>query len=229
MGKEDSGSFLAALSDLFNRYSQLDIGHAITAVRLAASVLGWSMRILPTMRSEDVDKLLGLSKAKYLHPIEKESPALIAVIVPDKEPKFPDKCGDFTPILQKIESLAWKGNPNTISFGHTEWNMVTAISKVTHKATDTEAIGNFSHVNANSQKSLFPLTESISGRMVLRTRRSALDFKSKSISLAQFQQFIARIVPSLNTTPWDCFPGIHINISLFVYRVEGLKSGTLIK
>ena len=67
------------------RYCQHDIGHAWAALSISALMLGWKLKILNTISDEAIAKLLGLNRSNDFEMEEKETPDLLAVIVPSND------------------------------------------------------------------------------------------------------------------------------------------------
>jgi SagB-type dehydrogenase family enzyme len=64
------------------RYCQLDVGHAVAAVRYAAAVLGWQARVVPGLSHAQVASLLGLDRQADFGAAEREEPELLIEIGP---------------------------------------------------------------------------------------------------------------------------------------------------
>ena len=74
-------------------------------------------------------------------------------------------------------------------------------------------------VNESQTKSV---TEGVSAITTIRTRRSALEFSPKSITLDQFVQFLHRIFPENSPNVWESIDyGVNAQIGIYVYRVSG--------
>ena len=58
----DSGAWWTGDGERAFRYCQHDIGHAVTALRLAAGMCGWKLRVATTWPTADLARLLGLDR-----------------------------------------------------------------------------------------------------------------------------------------------------------------------
>ncbi|RKZ36415.1 MAG: nitroreductase [Gammaproteobacteria bacterium] len=86
-----SGRFLLGLSSIpwrsswkygerAFRYCQLDIGHAIAAVRYAAATLGWSVQLLDHWAEAEMSMTLGLNQEEDFSENEREVPGMLLCI-----------------------------------------------------------------------------------------------------------------------------------------------------
>ena len=72
------------------RYTQLDAGHMIASLRLAAASIGWRLEVMEGLPDDIMEAYLGLNRPElasnehYLK--EKEYPLCFAVLVPSYNP-----------------------------------------------------------------------------------------------------------------------------------------------
>ena len=89
----NSGCFLLALStvhwrqawkygDRGWRYSELDVGHALCALRISAQVHGWSLRIIAGVSDSDLASVIGINRKEDFVENEGETPAVIVMVGP---------------------------------------------------------------------------------------------------------------------------------------------------
>src|SRR5262245_11788917 len=64
------------------RYCQHDVGHAIGALRFAASLLGWRLQLLPEWSDAQIAGLLGLDRDQDYKAAEREEAECVAIIGP---------------------------------------------------------------------------------------------------------------------------------------------------
>ncbi len=69
------------------RYCQLDIGHALGAIRYAAGTLGWSATLVQSIGSGELAALMGLDRAEDFTGAETEDAELLVAI--DTMPGLP--------------------------------------------------------------------------------------------------------------------------------------------
>ena len=64
------------------RYCQHDVGHAIAALSVSASLFGWSLRLLPDWSDEDIAALLGVDRDDDRADAEPERAECLALVGP---------------------------------------------------------------------------------------------------------------------------------------------------
>ena len=62
------------------RYCQHDTGHALAAMRIAASLLGWNLTLLPRWSDADLSTLLGVDRDSDYDDAEREETECLAVV-----------------------------------------------------------------------------------------------------------------------------------------------------
>ena len=62
------------------RYCQHDLGHAIAALGLSASMCGWRMTMLPAWPQRDVATLIGIDRDEDYFEAEREEPACALLV-----------------------------------------------------------------------------------------------------------------------------------------------------
>jgi len=232
-----AGSFLLGLSSVVwreawkygersFRYCQHDIGHAIAALRFAAVLSGWTLRLVPSWSTEEIAQLLGLNRTGEFCVEEQEEAELLAVVSPndtshENTPRIlpPDEA-----LMQQIRDASWRGRPNQLSASHVDWPVIDEVAVATRMprtAAPTESMPSF---GARS-----PATDdhsSIDALQIISQRRSCLALDGVSeIPREQFLRVIMRTMPGPDA-PWDAVhwpPKIHL--LLFVHRVNGLQPG----
>ncbi|WP_119155245.1 SagB/ThcOx family dehydrogenase [Caldimonas tepidiphila] len=203
------------------RYSQLDTGHALGALRLAAAALGWGLRLAGDGAGLG-PRLLGLDRDADFAGAEREDFELLAWVGPRV---------DTCPSLGGLPPPSiWQGRANRLSPRHTfDWPVideVAAASAPMRAAGDEDACG------FPAEEALFdpPVREGrLSAERAILGRRSAVAMDGATpIPAAAFFRMLARLVPQgdRSAPPWDALswrPRIHLG--LFVHRVEGIEPG----
>ncbi len=206
------------------RYCQHDAGHALAALRLSASILGWKLSAITDLADDDIARLLGIDRAEEFHPREPETPILLAVAIPSGISADPGAQVS----VQAIEAIAsghWLGKANPLSDGHHEWEIIGEVSQACTRPRAEKftppSIVMPAHVDAGGAKT--PLS---AGR-IIRQRRSAVSMDGKTgIPRDTFYAMLSRVVPALTPVPWDGLDWpISVHLGLFVHRVEGLPPG----
>lgn len=204
------------------RYCQLDLGHAIGALRYAAAVLGWKLTMREGLSSHDAAALLGLDRsADYAGGAEKEAPDVVLKV---------DIGPQVTPLSQTdhgftVECLSqWSGRANVLDRRHMyKWPVIEEASAATMKTghvAEPPYRANHPGIGAGSP-------EKATG--VILNRRSAQAFDRKArMGSGAFYHLIDRLL-ARPVTPWDVWtyaPRLHPVFML--HRVDGLEPGLYI-
>lgn len=243
-----AGSFLVGLSSVLwretwkygeraFRYCQHDVGHALAAVRLAASMLGWGMVMIDGMGDDDISRLLGLNRGEDFAAAEPEHPDLVAVVFPEgaetDSPAILDRDA-----MTRIASGEWIGKANTLSRDHVEWDIIDLVANTTHRGGPSAEGGWGTRRLAPGRLDSLAERNRHSAHRIIRTRRSAVAFDGQTrISADTFYHILSRVTPStlavvneasrfeasipFDTLSWS--PRIHLG--MFVHRVTGLTPG----
>jgi SagB-type dehydrogenase family enzyme len=191
------------------RYCLHDIGHAWQALTLAARSIGCESFALSHFSDDWVSESCLLC--------EDEWPMLIIGIY-----------GASIPVrrLDPVETILFGGQPNRLS----EENALYPLIERIHAATklNSEAIGPALCQPRSSDRAEIslppPISTSCSFGDVVRTRRSALDFRGggESISLSQLATLLSSTKEPLFA---DFATARFVYLYLYVHRVEGLAPG----
>ena len=205
------------------RYCQHDIGHAIGALRMAAALLGWRLRLLPLWSDDDLARLLGLDRRDDFRDGEREEPACLAVVTAGDVAPWLDR--DPAPLASAAAGAGWHGTANRLSPSHVTWPV---IDEVAAAARYLGGLPEPSVVKPAAPPDLEgPGERAPAGpaRRIILARRSAVAFDAVStLPRATFLSILARMQPGRQ--PWDAIgwpPQVHL--ALFVHRVEGLAPG----
>ena len=243
MDQLPEGSFLVGLSSIHwreawkygeraFRYCQHDIGHAWAALSISASMLGWKAIILNTISDEAIAKLLGLNRLNDFEIEEKETPDLLAVIVPLKD-TFKSDQSLKQESIQKIENGKWFGKANKLNDVYNPWDIIDRVSVACEKQKsdcDSEKLKPilFSDTKTNADKNIKQERKNtVLAGQIIRQRRSAVEMDGvTSITRAQFYEMLGRVIPIMGSIFWESLaqrPFVHLG--LFVHRVVGLNPG----
>ena len=203
------------------RYCQHDIGHAIAAVRYAAAVLGWQVKLLDHWGDDQIATILGLDRIQDFGRAEAEHADLMLQIT----------AGPVTSGLVSPDSLRivasnghWQGKANVLSeqHGH-QWPIIDTVADACHKFSTAAETPWLSPELPEPLVSACALT---ADTLILQ-RRSAQAFDGKTgISCESFFRILDMTLPRTNIAPWDVTgwpPCAHL--LLFVHRVDGLAPG----
>ena len=200
------------------RYCQLDVGHALAAVTLAAAALGWEAQLLDSIGSEQLGHLFGIAGQQGA---DAEEPDCLLAIFPRGSAK--SQLTLPTEILPAFESLDWQGVPNRLSPASREWKIIDEVAEASRKPDQPQvyqplppALPAVSHA---------PFTGSF--RKIVRQRRSAVAMDGvSSMSPSSFFALLERTVSRAKIPPFSLLPWPScVDLVLFVHRVEGLHPG----
>jgi SagB-type dehydrogenase family enzyme len=192
------------------RYVQLDVGHALGAVRYAAATLGWQVSLL-SLGDSAIGDLLGVSRESDFNGAETEQPDLLAQIHP--------------PGIQLLDHLpegdSWQGRANPLGGDpRLKWPLIDQAHHACHQQ------------QADYPASLSPPDLSpervLELRQLIRQRRSAQAFigKQSVLAIASLQSLLEALMPRRGAPPWDLWTAVpRLHLILFIHRVEGLVPG----
>lgn len=214
------------------RYCQLDVGHAIAAVCLAAAGLGWQATLLDDVGTEQLGQLLGVFDSRGA---EEEEPDCLLAMYPRGE----SGRGHTLPaqVLRRFAGTQWLGRPNLLSPGHVAWSLIDDVSTATKKPATQDVYGRRASEpgpGGPSEEMAEPLADGEhsprSLRRILRQRRSAVAMDGRgSIGRNAFYEMLRRTLPQPERPPFGTLPWRPMaHLVLFVHRVNGLVPGLYI-
>jgi nitroreductase len=199
------------------RYCQLDLGHALAALRFAAALLGWTLRLVPG-DSRRLEALLGTGRAPDFAGAEREEPDLLVQLAGPAD-RIPTE-----PALWEAGQTAWTGQANLLDpHPMYRWPIIDEVAAATRQAGDNPAPAPHRDDAATTPAMQLPAPRVILGR------RSAQRFDPQfTMPAADFYRLLDSLLPRAQP-PWDVWdyaPGIHP--VFFVHRVEDVPAGLYI-
>ncbi len=203
------------------RYCQHDMGHAIAAVRLAASIGGCDARLLPEWSHADIEALIGTGRDDdYFEAEREEVGCLMAIsrqsVVDSTESPVVSRVVSRVPLLAAVRAGEWTGRASQLSDDHTTWSFIDEIAAATR---DPGHGVPFPPSHPAHPAPAYPAS-------VILQRRSAVALDGvSSIDAEKFFAMLSRVMPA-DAPPWDALwwsPRIHL--ALFVHRVDGIEPG----
>ena len=206
------------------RYCQHDLGHAIAALRFAASLLGWRMALLPRWSDADVAMLLGIDRDADAAGGEREAPGCLAFVTPGDPGGVLHRSPSS--LVQSVVPGGWRGTANTLSSDHVEWRVIDDVARAAvYPGAPAIEDAPSSRPLSSRRSSDRPQASEPDAREIILRRRSAVAFDPRvGLRLDTFHQMLQRLRP--HGPPWDAVgwpPAVHL--ILFVHRVEGLVPG----
>lgn len=200
------------------RYCQLDVGHALAALALAAAALGWEARLVDGLGSDQLGSLLGVTGQSG--PEAEEPDCLVAV--------FPSGCAADAPaldheVIQAFQELPWSGTPNRLSPSHQPWDIIDLVAQASRTP---QLLPVYPPHPPQKSAPHFPVYNG-SFRRLIRQRRSAVAMDGvSSMPDTAFYAMLERTVSRPDIPPFCILPWPPcIDLVLLVHRVDGLNPG----
>ena len=208
------------------RYCQHDTGHAIAALRFAAALLGWTLRLLPAWPDEDLASLLGLDRDSDFGEAEREEPECIAVVTPGGTEAW--EPADYSAWVDAARRGTWSGIANQLSPSRVEWPIIDEVAKATRRVRAVALEGAAPAPQVHKVQTVwggFREADLPDARQIILQRRSALGFDAQStLPRERFLAMLGRVQPV--APPWDAIDWPpHIHLLVFVHRIEGMTPG----
>jgi SagB-type dehydrogenase family enzyme len=204
------------------RYCQHDLGHAIAALSIAASLVGWKAALLSSWPHEAVGQIAGVTRTEDFEDAEVEEPGCVIALTPPGVRHVPPEPVHIVPA---VVAGRWSGRASQLSDDHVQWTFIDEAAKATREENARER----PEVRATHDDRLsIPITNAADtdARELIRQRRSAVAFDGHSILDARaFFEMLRRVMPS-EQAPWDALwwtPRLHL--ALFVHRVNDVAPG----
>lgn len=221
-----AGGLLLALSDIpwreawkygerAYRYCQLDAGHALACLAIAASALGWQLRVLRGVGEARLDAVFGLDREGF-H--EHESVGALCWIGPAQAREF-----ILSPmLLQGLATLPLAGQPNRLSPSYREWPQLSQVLETCRapaRPPSPDWRAPAAAITADNP--------GLALRPLLHQRRSAQSMDGRAgIRVELLSAWLQRLLPQRSPVPFACSgEPAEVDLLLFIHRVEGLTPG----
>lgn len=196
------------------RYSQLDMGHAIGALRYAAALLGWRVHELGLGHGE-LAALMGLDRAADFQNAEGEEAEAVFELCFDVS-------GTATDLPAIPAGASWAGQANQLD-AHPmyRWPVIDAVAQASRRLT----AGPTAALPVQARRTLRPGSAAKASQLI-RQRRSAQRFdRNARTDTATLWPLLAALMPA-GQLPWDMGQdGAQVHAVLFAHRVDGLTPG----
>lgn len=201
------------------RYCQHDVGHAIAAVRYAAAVLGWQVRLLDHCSDQQIATLLGLNRSDDFSNAETEAADVMLLVTTSNNVEYPN----INSLIDITNQAEWKGQANCLSpDNRMHWDVIEQIAASCEKSqTEPQEWTPPNHPMITQCDTDFDASS------IIRQRRSAQAFDPQVVlPLSKLYRMLDTLLPRRHTPPFDALPWQpRIHLVLYVHRVEGLKPG----
>ncbi|WP_028579944.1 SagB/ThcOx family dehydrogenase [Desulfogranum japonicum] len=200
------------------RYCQLDVGHAMAAIRFAANLMGWQAQVC-TVGDDVLSDILGFTQTQW-HEGEREYPDVMLWVGNDQLAPH-----DVQQVVAGVQQQKFTGIPNQLSSDHQHWKRMYDVARATSRSGiltqpvwETDALREQRYQDT--------------GAAVIRRRRSAVDMDRQGSQLEKKQLFnmLDVLLPRENCAPFDIALGAsRVHPVLFIHNVQGLQPGIYIQ
>jgi nitroreductase len=227
------------------RYCQLDIGHALGALRYAAALQGWRLREVP-IGSAELARLLGLDRAADYGRAEREDAELLVELLPADASETPDAAlPDWT------ANAHWAGSANVLDrHPMYRWPVIDSVAEASAlPATAARAAMTPSGADQASIQSSIPQAaapaapaaepspdnppgaspwsrRATPAATLIRQRRSAQRFDGRARApLAQLLPLLAALQSGALPLDLPVAAARQVHVLMFAHRIDGLAPG----
>jgi SagB-type dehydrogenase family enzyme len=200
------------------RYCQHDVGHALGAISLAASGLGWQASLLDNLGTDDLACLLGLFDPQGSEP---EQPDGLIALYPQGH-DLP--AGGLDPEVPAcFKTLRWCGRPNRLSSSHAHWPALEEAALAARKPATRSPDEHY----ARAQTTTVTAGRCLALRRIIQQRRSAVAMDGiTSMPCGAFYQALLKTLPNAVRFPFSTLPWApRVHLAIFAHRVQGLAPG----
>ena len=204
------------------RYCQHDLGHAIAATSLAATLVGWHAVLLPAWSHRSIASLTGIDRDEDFTEAEREEPGCIMALGPPGGHLFLSERHRF---VEAVRNGHWSGRASRLSDDHVQWTFIDAVAA----ATEDQGRGDLPPSDTRDRPAARGGNgdaDRLDARAIILQRRSALAFDGHSrMERATFFNIVSRAMPAAHA-PWTAlWWGARIHLLLFVHRVNDVVPG----
>lgn len=196
------------------RYCQHDLGHALAALAIAASALGWQVRLLRGLAEARLDALFGVAGDGF-HEAEHIDCLLWIGPPREVEPVLPEA------LLRGLAALEREGTPNRLSRQYRAWPELARVHALCRAPALPVQPWMTPPAVVRDDNPGLPL------RPLLHRRRSAQAFDGKAgIHAELLLAWLRRLLPAHSPVPFaSTGEPAQVDLLLFVHRVQGLAPG----
>lgn len=209
------------------RYCQLDIGHALGALRYAAAVLGWRARVVEGLDNAALAALLGLDRGADFGSAEREEPELLVELLPGVSTS-----SSVVPAGWPA-STQWAGLANRLDrHPMYRWPVIDDVAAATRSTSSGRPRATVAPpppvASPDDTPTHAAATATPAAVDLIRQRRSAQRFDPRAVMPhAAFARLVQALVAQ--GLPWDVRPATaRLHLLLFAHRVDGLAPGAYV-
>ena len=191
------------------RYVNLDLGHALRAIKVSAQTLGLQTSKVEALSTNDLAKLIGLNQKERYDANEPEIAQTLLHIGESLQSEH-----DLLTLLKDLP-LQYQGKANVLSSAHHPWEAVD----LAMKASFVDAVSLPKSEDKTLSVERMPNDKSVKEVILKRRSAQAMDFARTHISIEQFRQMLHSIA-----VPIDSYRE-RVHFVMFIHDVETLESG----
>jgi nitroreductase len=200
------------------RYCQLDIGHALGAIRYAAGALGWTAHVVENIGDGALAALMGLDRTDDFSGVEGEDADLLIAIDPGgvtTSAPTTNRPSAFDPRTGEWAGRANRLDPHPLY----RWPIIDQVSQATRGSNAAERL------DVPHYPPLQPTSDARAADIILG-RRSAQRFDSKfRMGADDFYRLLDGLLARPNA-PWDVWNFVpRMHPVFFIHRVDGIEPG----
>ncbi|MBU1642538.1 nitroreductase family protein, partial [bacterium] len=191
------------------RYVNMDLGHALKAVRISAKTMGLQTSKIENLPLGELEKLIGLDQKERYHESEPEIGQTLLHIGATAQHDH-----DLAQLLSDLPAQ-YHGNANLLSRAHHPWEAVD----LAMKAAQVDTLQQPPLVMLPSSVERIPNEKSAKEVILKRRSAQAMDFARMRISHEQFMQMLHSVTAPVDANRY------RTHFALFVHDVESLPAG----
>ncbi len=191
------------------RYVNLDLGHALQAVKVSAQTLGHSLSKIENLPLTQLDQLIGLDQKERYHESEPEIAQTLLHLGAET-----NSHPDLSKLIADLPKR-YKGTANLLSPSHHPWEAVALAVKAVQIDTQNLPLLKTTPIDYSRSASAKEIKEVI----IKRRSAQAMDFARTKITNDQFMQLLHSTHKQVDEVR------DRVNFVLFVHDVEDLQNG----
>lgn len=191
------------------RYVNMDLGHAMKAVKVSARTLGLQTSKVENLAISDLESLIGLDQKERYETSEPEIGQTLLHIGESVQSEH-----DLSQLFKDIPAQ-YQGKANLLSRSHHPWEAVDLAMRASQ--LDTASMPKLNVKTSAVERA--SADKSVKEVILQRRSAQAMDFARTHITLKQFTQLLHSV-----TAPVDAFRE-RVHFAIFVHDVETLEPG----
>ena len=202
------------------RYCQHDLGHACSAVSIAAGLLGWRAVLLPSWSHRAIAAVTGIDREQDFVEAEREEPGCVIAVAAGEPLACTREAVGV--LVDGVARGQWSGRASQLSEDHIAWSFIDEVARATEdpgRSPETAALA-----PAHDRPAVHD--RRIDARALVLQRRSAVAFDGRStIDRATFVEMLSRVLPDDSARWTGAWWTPRVHLAIVVHRVEHVPPG----